>query len=222
MKETTSLFRLKMIKWACAAGVLLAASARALEIPLKKAGGDGGTTVGYVDMEAVFQEYPETAKARKAYYAELAKRREALAERERELSALREDLRRLREGRQAPAGAPASAGAADSAETSTGTVSATPAAPPGEDIPKREKDLAEKETALEQSRADAAKSLKELEETRSLQIMGKLYNALVQLAEENGIGLVVDKSSILYGRPAIDLTGKLNRRIRGLPEVEPE
>ena len=46
--------------------------------------------------------------------------------------------------------------------------------------------------------------------------------ALVQLAEENNISLVVDKSSILYGQAAIDLTAKLRRRVRGLPDVKEE
>lgn len=190
---------------------------RALEIPLEKGAGRG-SGVGYVDMELIFQEYPETQKAKKEYFAELTKRREALAQREEELATLRQQLGvlRLELGKMNEAGAP-------SAETSTDTaqapaVSTVSVSAVRDTILEREKGLAEKEAGLEQARAEAAKAVKDLEERRSLQIFGKLYSALVQLAEENNVSLVVDRASILYGQAAVDLTDKLSRRVRGLPD----
>jgi Skp family chaperone for outer membrane proteins len=249
------------------------AAAWSLEIPLKhraEKGGAGGGAVGFVDMEAIFQEYPETKKAKAEYFAELAKRRQVLADREKELSDLREQLSVLRttlkemqEGlKSAPSGAASSTAAApggsaagerptapggsaagerpDPAEIWTAE-SAAPAADefgrpasltrelgvsPGsvaavnESLLQREKTLTEKEAELERARLSTVKELTAFEEDRSLQIMGKLYKALIQLAEEQGLTLVVDKRSILYGQAAMDLTERLRRRVRGLPDPE--
>lgn len=226
-------------------------SGRALEIPLEQKAGGGGTTVGFVDMEAIFQEFPETQKAKAEYYKELAKRRELLDEREKELADLREQLVILRtnlkdleeslqkqrdadvaESTAAAAGEPGTEATAE-VEGSTEAVPSPPVpTPPSmgvspesidavrESLLQRQKVLEEKEAALQQTRLDAARSLQQLEERRALQIFGKLYRSLVQLAEENGITLVVDKSSILYGQDAMDLTERLRRRVRGLPDVD--
>lgn len=228
---------------------LFAAGAFALEIPLKQraGGGQGGTTVGFVDMEAIFQEYPETQKAKTEYFAELASKREALASLEKELVDLREQLSVLRttlkEMQDSLKSAPESVEASTAtAETFTAASTAPAAAvaeamrpgslaqdigaSPGsvaavnESLLQREKTLQEKETALEQARLNAAKDLTEFEERRSLQIMGKLYKALIQLADEQGVTVVVDKRSILYGQAAMDLTDRLRRRVRGLPDPE--
>jgi Skp family chaperone for outer membrane proteins len=267
-----------------AAGLLCAAllwgaagRAAALEIPLTRGAdsGRGGTSVGYVDMDSVFQEYPETLKAKNEYYEELGRRREFLKTKEEELGDLKEQLAVLRAALKdlaGPAGGPVPPvdgatppGAADdfAAAVESGAGATTAPAPsldgspvppiepspptgegapvpPGEDaafgtdaspVPlgaadasllQREQLLAVKEAELERARADAARELKTLEERRTLQIMGKLYHALVQIAEERGISLVVDKSSILYGHEAVDLTESLRRRVRGLPDTDDE
>lgn len=210
--------------------------AAALEIPLKQQSGGGqgaSAAIGFVDMESVFQEFPETQKAKTEYYKELNARREALTQREKELSDLKEQLAVLRSTVEEAAKQPAPADAA--VAPSTDTADAGPAAPEADaaagmnpaalaaiqqSVRQREEILAEKEVSLEQARKEAADALKLLEERRSLQIFGKLYTALVQIADEEGIGLVVDKSSILYGQKAQDLTEKLRRRVRGLPPEE--
>ena len=46
-------------------------------------------------------------------------------------------------------------------------------------------------------------------------ILGKIYQALRDLAQEEQVTLVVDKASILYGDSAIDLTEKLQNKVRG-------
>jgi Skp family chaperone for outer membrane proteins len=45
-----------------------------------------------------------------------------------------------------------------------------------------------------------------------------LHKALVDVATERGVAVVVDKSSILYGENAVDLTEALHRKVRGLPD----
>jgi Skp family chaperone for outer membrane proteins len=183
-------------------------SARALEIPLKH-GGRGGSAVAVVDMEKIFQEFPETKKARADYYAEVERRRRDLAQMEIELEEL---------GREIPA---PSAGTAAGVALTTGTPLAASlgfAVPPR--APLDPSVLADKREALEKARREAAQALTALEDERSARIMGKLQRALTQLAEEKGIALVVDKSTILYGEAAVDLTDALSRRVRGLPEEE--
>ena len=44
---------------------------------------------------------------------------------------------------------------------------------------------------------------------------GLIYKALKDLANEEQVTLVVDKSSILFGSAEIDLTDKLQQRVRG-------
>jgi Skp family chaperone for outer membrane proteins len=46
-------------------------------------------------------------------------------------------------------------------------------------------------------------------------ILGKIYQALRDVANEEQVVVVVDKSSILYGDANIDLTEKLQERVRG-------
>lgn len=233
----------KMLKYGLLIAIFLPLSHRvgALEIPLKSAAG-GGISVGYVDMESVFQEYPETKKAKNEYYIELAKRREDLTKKEQELTALRQQIAVLQgtlsESSVVPVPTsnlsdPASIAPSETSPTGTDATSngaPGPVAPPAvsstsvaaanASVLDRKRELTQKEQQLEQARIEAAKAVKDLEETRSLQILGKLYNAMVQLAEENNISLIVDKSSILYGQQAIDLTEKLSRRIRGLPDSD--
>jgi Skp family chaperone for outer membrane proteins len=240
--------------------------ALALEIPLTRGGeGKGGVTVGYVDMEAIYQEYPETQKAKEEYYIELENRRQILAERDKEGSELREKLMVLRTtlvdldapppAEQAPLALPdvpaASTDTALAPSLSTAPAAApTPEAAKKEDwlalldkrfptkpsasqdlfinktslgsakesIRQQENLLARQESQLDDERKTAAQEMKNLEQKRSMQIFGKLYKALVQLADEKGLSLVVDKSSILYGQTGLDLTDSLRRRIRGLPE----
>ncbi|MBL0350812.1 MAG: OmpH family outer membrane protein [Elusimicrobia bacterium] len=201
------------------AGFLATAGAplRSLEIPLKR-GTNQATRVGFVDMDKIFREYPETQKARADYYKALEKRRSELASREKELASL--------DG-PGPVGGTSTPPAVSTGlfslpleltppAASTGTAAVAPPAPP--DPEEREAERRQKREEIAAARASAARELKELEEKKSVQILGALYKTLVQLAQEKGVDLVVDKSAILYGQSAIDLTEPLARRLRGLPD----
>ncbi len=216
---------------ALAVAACFAVSARSLEIPLKR-GSREGTRVGFVDMEKIFREYPETQKARADYFKELERRRADLADKEREVTRLEGEADAWEETISPPA-------------VSTGLFtlppvlasSATAAAPPlspapgaelalssstvpggGQSLARREAEIKKRREELDAARQSAAKMLKDLEDKRSLQILGSLYKALVQVAEEKGVEMVVDKTAILYGQNAVDLTEALSRRVRGLPD----
>jgi Skp family chaperone for outer membrane proteins len=196
------------------------ASAHAMEIPVTRGSGHEGVSVGYVDMEKIYEEYPETHKAKKDFYTELAKRRRILADKEKEMADLRERLSVLRSSLEEVDGSSTSV----VSSSKTVAVSSAPVITPEvleatrSSLVQQEQLLKEHEVELEKDRQDALEEFKQLEERKALQVLGKLYKALVQLAEEKGIDLVVDKSSILYGQHAFDLTEKLSRRVRGLPD----
>jgi len=222
--------------------LLGASAAQSLELPLTKGTGKQKAVIAFVDMELIFQEFPDTQKAKLKYHTELQRRREDLSKRDTELLDLRQQLAvlesTLTEMQSAinnpppPAPVPEATVStetatppADSFDIEPSTAVDTPqisTATLSEGLQKRKKDLEEKEKDLEKARVEAVQSLKDIEEKKSLQIFGELYRNLVQLAQEEGITLVLDKSNVLYGETAIDLTEKLRRRIRGLPPPEQE
>lgn len=248
---------------------LASALSWSLEIPVRR-GGPSGSSVGYVDMELVFREYPEARKAREEYQKEVVRHKGELAERERALEDLKREIEALKGTTPSVPGVDRSSAPADSAspvvarssaavdtlspvastpsiaipDLSTGTaplpstgfpspevqapeatstppaVSTVTAASVAEGISLREEQLLKRQKELEEARASSAQSLRTFEASRAKTILGRLYKALVELANERGISLVVDKSAILYGQNTIDLTEALNRRVRGLPEEE--
>jgi Skp family chaperone for outer membrane proteins len=241
--------------------LIVAAGVSALEIPVQRAQGKkrDAQVVAFVDMERVYQEFPETRKARQEYLEQADKMKQALADKAAELSDLREQLAVLRDASAADAAAVGSTTVAVSSPSaalalpavttgttkgtsapgpsfSTGTAKAlSPGGPAAStatvsvprtaasgpvNLQQREQTLAEEESALAQAKADAARKLAEFEKKRAGQIFGKLYTALVQLADERGVDIVLDKSSLLYGQGSLDLTEDLSRRVRGLPDPQ--
>lgn len=89
------------------------------------------------------------------------------------------------------------------------------------DPAEREAERQRKKEEITAARRTAAQELRALEEKKSLQILGTLYKTLTQLAQERGVDVVVDKSFVLFGQEAVDLTEPLARRLRGLPDAPP-
>ena len=172
--------------------------ASALEIPLSGAGpsGEGGAKIGYIDMERIFQVYPQTKAAKDDYRKRLDKLKSDLAQRDSELGNIRDRIAVL-----------------DSTLKSVQSSTDTPREPGNLDAMKT--DLQTKEQEFEDARKRALEDLATFESRQSQVILGKIYEALVGLAEEEQLTLVVDKSSILYGAASTDLTEKLQERIRG-------
>jgi len=184
----------------------LAGSASALEIPLGggvEAAGGGGTTVGYVDMDRIFQIYPQTQIAKEDYAKQLEKKRQQLREKESQVNALKARIGVLDSALKDLSAAPA-------ADTTTVT-NAGPDSPSSDMKKQLEGQMAELDDLRKQSERDLAT----FQNQQSQIILGKIYQALRDLAQEEQVTLVVDKSSILYGDTAIDLTDKLQNRVRG-------
>jgi Skp family chaperone for outer membrane proteins len=184
---------------------------QALDIPLSGAteGGGGGLKIGYVDMDKIFQIYPQTQAAKEDYAKQLKKKRELLASKEAELRDVEGKISvlqsTLKEGGSA-ATPPADGTSVDTAE---------PAAAVGQNIVKMRDDLDARKAELVELRKQATADLAAFQAQQSQLILGKIYQALRDVAVEEQVAVVVDKSSILYGDASIDLTDKLQQRVRG-------
>lgn len=180
-----------------------------LEIPLVGAGGGGqkSVSIGYVDMERIFQIYPQTQAAKEDYAKQLKKKREQLAEKEAELENIKSRISVLESTLKDLGGNAQSDSAAGSAVPGA---SETP-----QSLTNMKKELETKKTELEELKKRAQDDLIVFENQQSRLILGKIYQALKDLAAEEQLTIVVDKSSILYGSTDIDLTEKLQQRVRG-------
>ena len=70
------------------------------------------------------------------------------------------------------------------------------------------------ELLLEQDKQKFKQDYEELEKTKTLVIMTDFYKVIENIAKEENIAIVVEKTSILYGITKIDLTETVRERIR--------
>jgi Skp family chaperone for outer membrane proteins len=182
-------------------------SSIALEIPLSGSvdSSGGGGKIGYVDIDKIFQIYPQTLAAKEDYAKQLKRKREQLSTKEKELSEIKEKLSVLEatlKNMESPSG------------ISGSTASASSPVQPQSFLTLKQ-DLENKKTEYEELRKQAATDLSVYEKQQSQIILGKIYQALKDLAQEEQISVVVDKNSVLYGDATIDLTDRLQQRVRG-------
>jgi Skp family chaperone for outer membrane proteins len=182
-------------------------SSIALEIPLSGSvdSSGGGGKIGYVDIDKIFQIYPQTLAAKEDYAKQLKRKREQLSTKEKELSEIKEKLSVLEatlKNMESPSG------------ISGSTASASSPVQPQSFLTLKQ-DLENKKTEYEELRKQAATDLSVYEKQQSQIILGKIYQALKDLAQEEQISVVVDKNSVLYRDTTIDLTDQLQQHIRG-------
>ena len=209
---------------ALAALLRLAAPAAAVEVSLEENRAERGS-IGFVDLKAVFRRYPETEKARQNFEEVVRQAEEAVNTRKAELIGLRAELARLRVERDflsktpaapAPAVSPSTAAAGPVLPGAVDPSTAQGLAPAEAALAEMDRVLADKERVLEGKesgfktyQAQAERNILELESRRSEALLGKIYTAVVAVAREEGIGVVIDKAQILFGHKAVDLTEKV-------------
>lgn len=291
----------------CWPGGLFISSAGALEISLEENRGEKGN-VGFVEIERVFKEYPETLRAKEDFQAQIRKKEKVLNEKKSEIFALKAEISRLRQEREfarnlpmrlepatassasgegleevpvpdkADAGLPsistssqtpaqqaststpreqraglpvpdksADTGLAAGVEVSTSTAAEVEVSTPSQsagpvlDMPgiksvplssvsravsisvaeidsairEKENELTGKEAEFKGLQRQVERELLDYESRRTQIILGKIYQVMRELAMVEGISVVVDKRSILYGQSAVDLTDKLIKKLRG-------
>jgi Skp family chaperone for outer membrane proteins len=69
---------------------------------------------------------------------------------------------------------------------------------------------------LDRERLGAEATLLDAEGRKTDQVLARLYRAISEVARREGVSVVVDKSATLYGHPAVDLTDKVLRQLRGV------
>jgi len=204
--------------------LLLPASTRAIELALEENRGERGS-VGYVDMQRLFADSPDAHRAKESF-ADLVRqaeervnlRRAELLKLGRELDAARIERDMLAKS-MAPASVAASTTAAQSAAIPV--ASSTAAAAAADTTPAKrlleldaqviavQADIARKESELAREHDDADHGLLDVESHKTDQVLARLYRAVSAVARREGVSVVVDKTTILYGHPAVDLTDKV-------------
>ncbi|MFI5347130.1 MAG: OmpH family outer membrane protein [Elusimicrobiota bacterium] len=75
-------------------------------------------------------------------------------------------------------------------------------------------DIAVKESELTRDHDEADHGLLDIESRKTDQILARLYRAITEVAHREGVSVVVDKTTILYGHPAVNLTDKVLKYLR--------
>ena len=70
--------------------------------------------------------------------------------------------------------------------------------------------------ALDHERLGSERALLDAEGRKTDQVLARLYRAISEVAKREGVSVVVDKSATLYGHPAVDLTDKILKQLRGV------
>lgn len=81
-------------------------------------------------------------------------------------------------------------------------------------ISKEKQEIAQDQAALKQDESSIEKNLLNLENRETQGLLGKIYKVIREVATESGVSVVVDKSQILYGHNAVDLTDKVLKRLK--------
>jgi len=75
-------------------------------------------------------------------------------------------------------------------------------------------DIARAEGDLAREHDEADHGLLDVESRKTDQVLARLYRAITEIAHREGVSVVVDKTTILYGHPAVDLTDKVLQHLR--------
>ena len=76
--------------------------------------------------------------------------------------------------------------------------------------------LNEKQADFEKYQAQVEKNLLDLEGRRTEILLGQIYKAVQEIAQAEGVSVVVDKSQILFGQRGVDLTDRVLKRLKEL------
>jgi len=79
-------------------------------------------------------------------------------------------------------------------------------------------DIAHKESELTHEHDDADRGLLGVESRKTDQVLAKLYRAVSEVARREGVSVVIEKSSVLYGHSAVDLTDKVLKYLQEAPQ----
>ena len=79
-------------------------------------------------------------------------------------------------------------------------------------------EITRKEGELTSERDEADRGLLDVESRKTDQVLARLYRAITEVARREGVSVVVDKTTILYGHPAVDITDKVLKHLKETPQ----
>lgn len=80
-------------------------------------------------------------------------------------------------------------------------------------LSRKESELAAREDELRSLQRQTERELLEYESRKSEILLGRIYVALKELAIKEEVSVIIDKRNILFGQKAVDLTGKLLKKL---------
>lgn len=83
-----------------------------------------------------------------------------------------------------------------------------------EAILSKQKEIDERGRLFEGYQAQVEKDLIDIESRRAEMLLGKIYDAVREVARESGVSVVVDKTQILFGQNSVDLTDKVLKKLK--------
>ena len=78
-------------------------------------------------------------------------------------------------------------------------------------------EIQRKEADLAREHNEADHGLLDVESRKTDQVLARLYRAINTVAHREGVSVVVDKTTILYGHPAVDITNKVLQYLKEAP-----
>jgi Skp family chaperone for outer membrane proteins len=204
--------------------------------------------VGYVDVNALFEEHPMTVRLKEDFLKEADKRKQIeKAERLKldalenvfvssttEVKQLRQDIENIKKNQNQPQFLPQSPSLQVSATNqtrllspavSTSSITVSPEA----QIKAKEELIGVKEKAIAALKNDIEKKklemsgikkkhrveLEKLEANQSEMVIADLDQVIEEVAKEENLTVILDKSNILYGKTVKNVTDKVRQRLRG-------
>lgn len=80
-------------------------------------------------------------------------------------------------------------------------------------LSRKESELSAREDELRSLQRQTERELLEYESRKSEILLGRIYVALKELAIKEEVSVIIDKRNILFGQKAVDLTGKLLKKL---------
>jgi Skp family chaperone for outer membrane proteins len=77
-----------------------------------------------------------------------------------------------------------------------------------------EQEINTKKQIVKQKQTEIESEIEKLKQKTEAEIYAELYKIIKQIAQQEGLNVVIDKSGILYGEPEIDITDKVLKKIK--------
>ena len=196
--------------------LILSPRLSAIKIPLE----GEREKVAYVNMQSIFEAYPQSQKARAELTKLVTSKKGEVTQRKEEIAQLRGEIAsyhmQLDSFKMTPSTrAWTTPGISISTPTTPSTAYALNTSTSSKKlsleflIKEKEASLAQKETELPDFLTHSQLEIQNMEEGKTIALLASIYNAIEKLCLEGGYTIVLEKEHILYGGTIVDLTPKI-------------